>query len=96
MVKSKLDYEKIPVYNLVVRARDRGFYSKSATSGVKIILQDVDDNPPTFDKVLKILNPDCLQITMNSILIDWTYYVGVVNFFKKNIDLLIIIQFLLG
>ena len=53
MVKSKLDYEKIPVYNLVVRARDRGFYSKSATSGVKIILQDVDDNPPTFDKVLK-------------------------------------------
>ena len=50
IVKAKLDYEKIPVYNLVVRAKDLGFYSKSATSGVKIILQDVDDNPPTFDK----------------------------------------------
>jgi len=86
VVKSKLDYEKIPVYNLVVRARDRGFYSKSATSGVKIILQDVDDNPPTFDKVLKILNPDCLQITMKSLPIFCTFYVGDVNFFKKNID----------
>jgi hypothetical protein len=51
VVKDKLDYEKIPVYNLVVQARDKGFFSKSATSGVKIILQDVDDNPPTFDKV---------------------------------------------
>jgi hypothetical protein len=51
VVKDNLDYEKIPVYNLVVQAKDRGFFSKSATSGVKIILQDVDDNPPTFDKV---------------------------------------------
>jgi len=39
VVKEKLDYEKIPVYNLVIRGRDLGFYSKSATSGVKIILQ---------------------------------------------------------
>jgi hypothetical protein len=51
VVKEQLDYEKIPVYNLMVRARDKGFYSKSSTAAVKIILQDVDDNPPTFDKV---------------------------------------------
>jgi protocadherin Fat 4 len=47
-----LDYEKIPVYNIIVQAEDRGFYSRSGTSSVKIILQDVDDNPPTFDQDL--------------------------------------------
>ncbi len=48
-VQKALDYEKIPVYNIIVEARDQGFFSRSATSSVKIILQDVDDNPPKFD-----------------------------------------------
>ena len=51
-VGKQLDYEQIPVYNIVIQAQDRGFYPKSATSSVKIILLDVNDNPPTFDETL--------------------------------------------
>ena len=49
-VAKSLDYENIPVYNILVKAEDRGFYSRSSTSSVKIILQDVNDNPPLFDQ----------------------------------------------
>ncbi|XP_040574168.2 LOW QUALITY PROTEIN: cadherin-related tumor suppressor-like [Lepeophtheirus salmonis] len=49
-VKKSLDYEKVPVYNILVRAKDMGFNSKSATASVKIILHDVDDNQIYFDK----------------------------------------------
>ena len=51
-VAKQLDYEQIPVYNIVIQAEDRGFYPRSATSSVKIILLDVNDNPPTFDETL--------------------------------------------
>ena len=49
-VQKALDYEKIPIYNIIVEAIDQGFVSKSSTSSVKVILKDVDDNPPTFDQ----------------------------------------------
>ena len=49
-VEKSLDYEKIPIYNIIVEARDQGFIYKSSTSSVKVILQDVDDNPPTFEE----------------------------------------------
>ena len=45
-----MDYEKIPIYNIIVEAKDQGFVSKSSTSSVKVILQDVDDNPPIFEE----------------------------------------------
>ena len=51
-VAKNLDYEKIPVYNIVIQAKDHGFYPRSATASVKIILQDVNDNPPVFEKTL--------------------------------------------
>ena len=51
-VNQALDYEEIPVYNILIQAKDRGFYSKSSTSSVKIILQDVNDNPPIFEQNL--------------------------------------------
>ena len=51
-VAKQLDYEQIPVYNIVIQAQDRGFYPRSATSSVKIILLDVNDNPPTFDETI--------------------------------------------
>ena len=50
MVNQSLDYEKIPVYNIVVEARDLGYYSRSSTASVKIVLQDVNDNLPLFDE----------------------------------------------
>ena len=49
-VAKNLDYEDIPVYNIMIKAKDRGFYSRSATSSVKIFLADVNDNPPSFDQ----------------------------------------------
>jgi len=30
-VKAELDYEVVPVYNLIVKAKDRGFFSMSST-----------------------------------------------------------------
>ena len=51
-VAKQLDYEQIPVYNIVIQAQDRGFYPRSATSSVKIILLDVNDNPPAFEETL--------------------------------------------
>ena len=55
-VAKELDYEKIPVYNIIVQAEDHGFYSRSSTSSVKIILQDINDNPPMFDETLHEAN----------------------------------------
>jgi protocadherin Fat 4 len=50
MVNRSLDYEKIPVYNVVVKAKDLGYNSKSASASVKIVLQDVNDNVPYFEE----------------------------------------------
>ena len=47
-VQKPLDYESVPIYNIIIEAHDAGFKSKSSTSSVKVILQDVDDNPPIF------------------------------------------------
>ena len=52
MVNQSLDYEEIPVYNVVVRATDSGYYAKSATASVKIVLQDVNDNVPQFEEAV--------------------------------------------
>ena len=52
MVNQSLDYEEIPVYNVVVQATDSGYYAKSATASVKIVLQDVNDNVPRFEEAV--------------------------------------------
>ena len=49
-IASELDYEKIKVYNILIEAKDQGFYAKSSTSSVKVLLHDVDDNIPEFDQ----------------------------------------------
>ncbi|XP_012283328.1 DE-cadherin [Orussus abietinus] len=45
-VNKPLDYEEITEYNLTVRAFD-GLYED--TAGVKIFIEDVNDNPPVFE-----------------------------------------------
>ena len=52
MVNQSLDYEEVPVYNVVVQATDSGYYAKSATASVKIVLQDVNDNVPRFEEAV--------------------------------------------
>ncbi len=47
-VKSELDYEEAKQYTLEIRARDRGFFAKTSTTMVKVLLQDVNDNAPEF------------------------------------------------
>ncbi|XP_077154662.1 protocadherin Fat 3 isoform X5 [Ranitomeya variabilis] len=41
-----LDREKIPVYNLIARATDGG--GRFCQSEIRLILEDVNDNPPVF------------------------------------------------
>uniref|UniRef100_A0ACB8FGC9 Bahd acyltransferase n=1 Tax=Sphaerodactylus townsendi TaxID=933632 RepID=A0ACB8FGC9_9SAUR len=43
---SSLDREKIPVYNLIARASDGG--GRFCQSEIRLILEDVNDNPPAF------------------------------------------------
>ena len=47
-VAKSLDYDEVPVYNVLVQASDKSFYAKTSTTKVKIVLQDVNDNPPQF------------------------------------------------
>lgn len=46
---AKLDREKIPAYELIVGAIDVGIPPQTGTATVKIALEDVNDNGPTFD-----------------------------------------------
>lgn len=44
----QLDREELPLYNLIVGAIDTGLPPQTGTATVKIELQDVNDNAPTF------------------------------------------------
>lgn len=43
---SLLDREKVPAYNLIARATDGG--GRFCQSDIRLILEDVNDNPPVF------------------------------------------------
>ena len=49
-VKIVLDREKIQMYNLGVKASDRGTPSLSSTVVVQVIISDENDNSPKFEK----------------------------------------------
>lgn len=46
---SKLDREAVPVYNLTIGAIDNGTPTQTGTTLVKVILEDVNDNGPSFN-----------------------------------------------
>ena len=58
-VAKQLDYEQIPVYNIVIQAQDHGFYPRSATSSVKIILVLIYTYNVIFHP-LRLFRPLCL------------------------------------
>ena len=49
-ISKQLDYDNENEYNLTVEARDLGYESKHSLSVLKIILTDVNDNVPFFEK----------------------------------------------
>ena len=49
-VDATLDRETTSSYNLVIKAKDNGSPSKSATASVTITIIDVNDNRPKFNK----------------------------------------------
>lgn len=52
----ELDRERHTQYQLIVTAKDRGEPSRNATCTVSIILNDVNDHPPTFNQTEYVVN----------------------------------------
>lgn len=49
-----LDYDSFPEYRLNITAHDLGYESRNAAASLTILLTDVNDNPPEFDKELYV------------------------------------------
>ncbi|MPC84136.1 Protein dachsous [Portunus trituberculatus] len=71
MLAQELDYENIQKYTLVIGAKDRGVPRLASNLTVNLEVQDVNDNPPVFEReeyavsVLESLpaNSQFLQVT---------------------------------
>ncbi|XP_069943885.1 protein dachsous-like [Cherax quadricarinatus] len=71
MLAEELDYENVQKYTLVIGAQDKGVPLLSSNLTVNLEVQDVNDNPPVFDKtsyVVSVLesmpaNSQFLQVT---------------------------------
>lgn len=50
MLAEELDYEDVQKYTLVIGAQDKGHPRLSSNLTVNLEVQDVNDNPPVFDK----------------------------------------------
>ena len=42
----------MPVFNLLLTAEDRSPLSRAGTANIRIVLLDVNDNPPVFEQLL--------------------------------------------
>lgn len=51
-IAKKFDRELIDEYEFVVVARDKGKPPQNSTAKVRVIVKDLDDNPPVFEKQL--------------------------------------------
>ena len=71
MLAQQLDYENIQKYTLIIGAKDRGVPRLASNLTVNLEVQDVNDNPPVFEReeyavsVLESLpaNSQFLQVT---------------------------------
>ncbi|XP_030648015.1 protocadherin beta-16-like [Chanos chanos] len=50
LTTAELDRERIPEYNLTITATDEGMPPLSSFQTIHLLLSDVNDNPPTFEK----------------------------------------------
>ncbi|XP_033989897.1 protocadherin gamma-C5-like [Trematomus bernacchii] len=50
VLEKPLDREKLPVHNLILTAVDGGDPVRSGTSEIKVIILDINDNAPVFEK----------------------------------------------
>lgn len=62
----ELDFEKEGIYHLQIKARDRGWASKTGVLNVTVIVMDVNDNPPVFSASEYIISvPENSEIGTN-------------------------------
>jgi len=47
-----LDREMMPVFNQILTAQDRGPFPHASTANIRIVLTDVNDNPPIFEETI--------------------------------------------
>ena len=47
-----LDREAMPVFNLLLIAQDRSPFPRASNTSIRIVLSDVNDNPPVFEQLL--------------------------------------------
>ncbi|KAL8624020.1 hypothetical protein ACOMHN_041610 [Nucella lapillus] len=57
-----VDREGIPLYHLVVEARDQGFPRLTSTCTVKVTILDRNDNPPVFSGLFSVAVPEDLPL----------------------------------
>eukprot|EP00079_Xenopus_tropicalis_P023059 XP_012815157.1 PREDICTED: protocadherin gamma-B1 isoform X4 [Xenopus tropicalis] len=50
LTTSNLDREAMQEYNITIKATDRGSPPLSITKTIRLLIQDVNDNPPVFDQ----------------------------------------------
>ncbi|XP_069812897.1 uncharacterized protein [Dendropsophus ebraccatus] len=50
VLKTAIDREKTPSYNITIIAADKGSLPLSSTQGLRLDISDINDNPPLFSK----------------------------------------------
>ncbi|XP_073423457.1 protocadherin gamma-B1-like [Dendrobates tinctorius] len=51
VTKGSLDREKISSYNITIQASDKGFPEKTSRKVIRLVVSDVNDNAPLFEKL---------------------------------------------
>ncbi|XP_076446003.1 cadherin-related tumor suppressor-like [Babylonia areolata] len=57
-----VDREGVPLYHLVVEARDQGSPQLTSTCTVKVVILDANDNPPVFSGLFSVAVPEDLPL----------------------------------
>ena len=79
--RRSLDRKQIAMYHLVILAADNGSPSLTGTTNVTIIVNDVNDNAPTGDIYIYLLNGKVPLITFGQVYINDSDSVSNCNYF---------------